>query len=52
MQKFLFDDLTINPKDSKITCISEDLVDDTDSVLTENSNPGDIAKYTRCLILN
>lgn len=41
--EILFDDLTINPKDSKITCISEDLVDDTDSVLTENSNPGDIA---------
>ena len=41
--EILFDDLTINPKDSKITCISEDLVDDTDTVLTENSNSEDIA---------
>lgn len=41
--EILFDDLTISDKDSKITCISEDLVDDTDTVLTEDSKPGDIA---------
>jgi hypothetical protein len=38
--EILFDDLTINSKDSKITCISEDLVDDTDIILTENSDNG------------
>mgnify|MGYP001401874236 CR=1 FL=1 len=41
--EILFDDLTINPKGSKFTCISEDLVDDTDTIFTENSNQEDIA---------